>query len=216
MRREKLVDKMLEKLKKYPIVPVFYHSDLEYSKNIVRACYEGGLRVFEFTNRGADAFDTFKVLCEFAKKECPEMSLGIGTILTAEDAERFIAVGADFVVQPIMSIAVGEVCKKYNIPWLPAGMTTNEIYNAWSLGAVVVKVFPGNLVGPDYIKAVRGPLPFIPLMVTGGVEPTTESITSWLSAGVIAVGIGSQLFKGDFSNDFSPLVERCKVLVGNL
>lgn len=204
---------MLNQLKSSPIVPVFFHADPEYARQILSACYAGGLRFFEFTNRGTAAFEVFEALVQYAKANCPGLYLGIGTIYTAEDAERFVAAGADFIVQPVTTTAVADVCKKHNIPWVPGAMTLNEIWSAWQLGATAVKVFPGNMVGPDYIRALRGPMPNVPLMVTGGVEPTLASINEWLGAGVQAVGIGSQLFKGDFSNDFSALSARISGLL---
>ncbi|MBW3130931.1 MULTISPECIES: bifunctional 4-hydroxy-2-oxoglutarate aldolase/2-dehydro-3-deoxy-phosphogluconate aldolase [Hymenobacter] len=187
----------LKQLLAHPLVPVFYHPDVAHAQQIVQACYNGGIRVFEFTNRGAQAFDVFTQLQSFVQTNCPEMLLGIGTIYEGEEAQRFIQAGADFVVQPVTTESVAHACKHADVAWLPGAMTLNEIYRAHQLGADVVKVFPGNTVGPSYIKAVRGPLPDVPLMVTGGVEPTEESIGEWLGAGVQAVGIGSQLFKGD-------------------
>lgn len=207
---------MLEQLKKSPIVPVFFHSDLEYARQIVGACHAGGLRFFEFTNRGETALEVFEGLKKYVLAHCPEMSLGIGTIYTAEDAERFLAAGADFVVQPVTTEPVGAVCKIHGKPWLPGALTLNEVWSAWQMGATAVKIFPGNLVGPDYIRALRGPMPHIPLMVTGGVEPTTESIQEWLGAGVQAVGIGSQLFKGDYSGNFPALARRISDLLGSI
>ncbi len=207
---------MLEQLKKSPIVPVFFHSDLEYTQQIVSACYAGGLRFFEFTNRGETAFEVFNALKKFVQLHCPEMSLGIGTIYTAEDAERFLAAGADFVVQPVTTEAVGVVCKAHGIPWMPGALTLNEVWSAWQMGATAVKIFPGNLVGPEYIRALRGPMPHIPLMVTGGVEPSPESIKEWLGAGIQAVGIGSQLFKGDFSGNFPALARRISELLESI
>lgn len=207
---------MLEQLKSSPIVPVFFHSDLEYARQIVQACHNGGLRFFEFTNRGKEAFEVFGALKKHALAHCPGLSLGIGTIYTAADAERFLASGADFVVQPVTTEAVAAVCKAHGKPWIPGAMTLNEIWSAWQLGATAVKVFPGNLVGPDYIRALRGPMPGVPLMVTGGVEPTAASIGEWLGAGVQAVGIGSQLFKGDFSGDFPALARHISGLLEGL
>lgn len=172
------------------------------------ACYAGGLRFFEFTNRGKEAFDVFTHLEKHVRNHCPEMQLGIGTIYTSVDADRFLAAGADFVVQPVTVEAVGKVCAAAGKPWIPGALTLNEIWTAWQLGATAVKVFPGNLVGPDYIRAIRGPMPDVPLMVTGGVEPSPENIREWLNAGVQAVGIGSQLFKGNFSDDYPALSRR--------
>ncbi|HOY05346.1 MAG TPA: bifunctional 4-hydroxy-2-oxoglutarate aldolase/2-dehydro-3-deoxy-phosphogluconate aldolase [Saprospiraceae bacterium] len=204
---------MLEQLKKSPIVPVFFHADAAYAQEILAACYAGGLRFFEFTNRGKEALEVFGALAAFAKTNCPDLSIGIGTIYTAEDAERFIAAGAGFVVQPVTTQEVGEVCQKHQIPWIPGAMTLNEIWNAWQMGATAVKVFPGNLVSPDYIRALRGPMPDVPLMVTGGVEPEIENVKQWLDAGVNAVGIGSQLFKGDFSGNYQALARRIAALL---
>ncbi|MDJ0364240.1 bifunctional 4-hydroxy-2-oxoglutarate aldolase/2-dehydro-3-deoxy-phosphogluconate aldolase [Hymenobacter sp. H14-R3] len=179
-----------------PLVPVFYHADAAYAQAVVRACYAGGVRVFEFTNRGANAFEVFQELAQLVADGCPDLVLGIGTIYTAAEAERFIAAGAAFVVQPVTTADVAAACQRHGVAWLPGALTPNEIHAATQLGAQLVKIFPGNLVGPDYIKSLRGPMPTTKLMVTGGVEPTEASLTEWFGAGVNVVGIGSQLFKG--------------------
>ena len=207
---------MLEQLKSSPIVPVFFSPDAAYAQNIVQACYAGGLRFFEFTNRGKGALEVFTELKKFVRAECPDMFLGIGTIYTAADAEQFLGAGADFVVQPVTTEDVAAVCRAHEIHWMPGALTLNEIWAAWQLGATAVKVFPGNLVGPDYIRAIRGPMPDVPLMVTGGVDPTLASIGQWLDAGVQAVGIGSQLFKGDYAGDFSALSQKISGLLEGL
>jgi len=204
---------MLEQLKSSPIVPVFFHADVDYAREIVGACYAGGLRFFEFTNRGPEAFEVFVALKKFVQSECPGMYLGIGTIYRVAEAERFLGAGADFLVQPVTTKDIADTCRLHGKPWIPGALTLNEIWSAWQLGATAVKVFPGNLVGPDYIRAVRGPMPDIPLMVTGGVEPTPASIQEWLGAGVQAVGVGSQLFKGDFSGNFPALARRISDLL---
>jgi 2-dehydro-3-deoxyphosphogluconate aldolase/(4S)-4-hydroxy-2-oxoglutarate aldolase len=136
---------------------------------------------------------TFTALVPFIRENCPDMAIGIGTIFKAEQAAKFIEVGADFVVQPVTTAEVGALCqKKYClVPWC---CTLNEIYQATELGATVVKIFPGNVVGPGFVKSMKGPMPKVKVMVTGGVEPTTESLTTWFKAGVTAVGMGSQLF----------------------
>jgi 2-dehydro-3-deoxyphosphogluconate aldolase/(4S)-4-hydroxy-2-oxoglutarate aldolase len=192
---------------------VFFHADTAYALEILAACYAGGLRFFEFTNRGKEALEVFTALSAFAQKNCPELSLGIGTVYSAEDAEKFIEAGADFVVQPVTTKDVGDVCLHHKKPWIPGAFTPNEIWHAWQMGATAVKVFPGNLVTPAYIQALRGPMPHVPLMVTGGVEPDPAGILSWLDAGVNAVGIGSQLFKGDFSGNYEILARRIAALL---
>ncbi len=188
---------MLHYLTQHPLVPVFYQANAAKAIAIVQACYDGGMRVVEFTNRGEAALPVFAELVTHARQHCPGMLLGIGTILTADDANRFLDVGANFVVQPVTTASVGAVCHERNTPWIPAGATLNEIYQATLLGAEVVKVFPGNVVGPGFIKAIKGPMPQLHLMVTGGVEPTPDSLKTWFGAGATAVGLGSQLFTGD-------------------
>lgn len=201
---------IVEKLLAHPIVPVFSHTDAEYTKKVLQASYDGGIRVFEFTNRNENALETYTTLKKYAETNCPDLVLGIGTIYTAEEAERFIATGTDFIVQPVLTPAVGEVCIKHDIPWIPGAMTLTEIYNATLLGAAIVKLFPGNVLGPSFVKALRGPMREVKIMVTGGVEPTEESLRSWFQAGVNCVGMGSQLFNTD---DMTVLKERIKVLI---
>lgn len=185
----------INKLLSNPLVPVFYHADVAFAKNVVKACYDGGVRIFEFTNRGENAPEVFKELVAFVKAECPGMILGIGTIMNADSAQEYIDLGADFVVQPCTVKEVGDVCIKNNISWIPGVLSPTEINQALVWGAASVKIFPGNVVGSSYVKALRGPMPNVKIMVTGGVEPTHESISEWLSAGANAVGLGSQLFK---------------------
>ena len=179
---------------RFPIVPVVYHADSTHMQTLLRASYAGGLRVFEFTNRGPSALDTFQELVPFVRQHCPDMAIGIGTIFTPAEAEGFIEAGADFVVQPIINPAVGALCQQQNRAWFPAGSTLNEIYQATQLGAELVKVFPGSVVGPGFIRAIRGPLPNLKLMATGGIEPTGSCLSEWFNAGVSCVGIGAQLF----------------------
>lgn len=207
---------MIEQLKNSPIIPVFFHPDPEYARDIVQACYAGGLRFFEFTNRGPEAFDVFRGLAPVVHQECPGMFLGIGTIYTQAEATQFLQAGADFVVQPVTTPAVGAACREHNKPWIPGALTANEIWAASQAGADMVKIFPGNAVGPAYVRALRGPMPDVPLMVTGGVEPTLDSIRQWLDAGAQAVGIGSQLFKEPYSTDFSALTRYISALLEGL
>ena len=204
----------LETVLRYPVVPVFYHPDAAHAERMLLACYRAGLRVFEFTNRGENALDVFVALAKFVQPHCPDMLLGIGTIYTAEDAERFIAAGADFVVQPCITVEVAEVCHRHGIAWLPGTMTVAEVYQATRLGAAIVKIFPGNVVGPGFIKSLRGPMPHVPLMVTGGVESTEDSLREWFEAGANVVGMGSQLFKN--ADDTDALTSRIAGLIAFL
>ncbi len=185
------------RIEETPIVPLFFNADLTVTQQVLKACYDGGIRVFEFTNRGAEAPTIFAKLIDYCEKECPDLVLGIGTIYDAKQANEFIAMGADFMLQPFTTPEVGEVCAKYDIPWMPGTMTLTEIRNAEILGAKYVKIFPGNVVGPGFVKAIKGPMPKTKIMVTGGVEPNKESLSSWFGAGAAAVGMGSQLFPAD-------------------
>ena len=185
------------RIEETPIVPLFFNADLTVAQHVLKACYDGGIRVFEFTNRGAEAPAIFAKLINYCEKECPDLVLGIGTIYDAKQANEFIAMGADFMLQPFTTPEVGEVCAKHDIPWMPGTMTLTEIRNAEILGAKYVKIFPGNVVGPGFVKAIKGPMPKTKIMVTGGVEPNKESLSSWFGAGAAAVGMGSQLFPTD-------------------
>jgi 2-dehydro-3-deoxyphosphogluconate aldolase/(4S)-4-hydroxy-2-oxoglutarate aldolase len=138
---------VLHLLEQTKIAPVFFNPDITYSQKIVKACCDGGINVFEFTNRGVEAPVVFSALRTFVDTHCPQMALGIGTIFNATEALNYINMGADFIVQPITSLAVGEVCKKHQIPWLPAAATLNEIWNAKEAGATIVKLFPGKCFG---------------------------------------------------------------------
>ena len=176
------------------ILPLFYHSDIEIAKEVINASYRGGARAFEFTNRGDNAFTVFIELLAYAKESLPGLSLGIGTIYDVETAQKFIDAGTDFLVTPCLNPEVGRACVNADIPWIPGVSTLTEIYNAQQAGAVVVKLFPGDVVGSAFIRAIRGPMPKVKIMVTGGVQPTAESINEWFGAGAYAVGLGSNLF----------------------
>jgi 2-dehydro-3-deoxyphosphogluconate aldolase/(4S)-4-hydroxy-2-oxoglutarate aldolase len=211
----KTINQLIEQ---YPVVPVFYHEDVELTKQVIKACYDGGMRAFEFTNRGEKALPVFAELYPFVRENCPDLALGIGTIFNAEQAVAFVEVGADFVVQPVISADVAAYCQSKDVAWYPGAATLNEVYQATLLGAEVVKIFPGNVVGPGFVKSMKGPMPKVKVMVTGGVEPTAESLTTWFKAGVTAVGMGSQLFPASMmaSRNFDELTITVKSLFETL
>jgi 2-dehydro-3-deoxyphosphogluconate aldolase / (4S)-4-hydroxy-2-oxoglutarate aldolase len=187
-------DTVLDSLYKGGILPLFYHDDAEVAIEVLKASHQAGLRVFEFTNRGGNALQTFEKLVDYAHEHLTDMAMGIGTIYDAPSAHQFIDVGADFVVTPILNPSVGAVCVAAGVPWLPGVTTLTEIYNARQAGAEVVKLFPGEVVGSGFLKAVRGPMADLKIMVTGGVRPTRESFAEWFDAGAYCVGMGSHLF----------------------
>ncbi|MBD8349920.1 bifunctional 4-hydroxy-2-oxoglutarate aldolase/2-dehydro-3-deoxy-phosphogluconate aldolase [Dysgonomonas sp. HGC4] len=177
------------------MVPVFYNNDLETSKQVVKACYQGGVRAFEFTNRGDFAHEIFAELVKWAAQECPQMILGIGSIVDAGTASLYLQLGANFVVGPLLNPDIFKVCNRRQVAYIPGCGSVSEIGYAQELGAEVVKVFPaGNVGGPSFVKNVKAPMPWSSIMVTGGVEPTEDNLTKWIEAGVTCVGMGSNLF----------------------
>jgi 2-dehydro-3-deoxyphosphogluconate aldolase / (4S)-4-hydroxy-2-oxoglutarate aldolase len=183
-----------EKIGAKKLLPLFNYADVETCKSVMRACYNAGIRVFELTNRDEAAYRVFKQLVPFAEKELPDLSLGAGTILDADTAQKFIDAGADFIIAPNLEPLVGEVCTKNNLPWIPGCFTPTEMKTAYDLGAELIKLFPAGSVGPSFVKHIRGPLPFLKIVVTGGVDLDEMSLANWIEAGVFALGIGSQLF----------------------
>ena len=177
------------------MVPVFYNKDLEVCKQVVKACYEGGVRLFEFTNRGDFAIEVFTELNKWAYKECPEMIMGVGSVIDESTAAMYIAYGANFIVSPLIDEGTARICNKRKIAWSPGCGSVSEVGCAHELGAEVVKIFPGSQVGgPGFVKAVKGPMPWASIMPTGGVSPEEENLKQWFEAGVTCVGLGSQLF----------------------
>lgn len=185
----------LEAMRSTGMVPVFYHADITIAQNVLKACYAGGVRVFEFTNRGDFAQEVFAELVKFAKKECPQMILGIGSIVDPATAAIYLQIGANFVVGPLFNPEIAKVCNRRLIPYIPGCGSVSEIGAAQEVGCDVCKVFPaGNVGGPSFVKNVKAPMPWSLLMVTGGVEPNKENLTAWIQAGVTCVGMGSNLF----------------------
>ncbi len=195
------------------MVPVFYHKDIEVAKNVVKACYEGGVRTFEFTNRGDFAFEVFAELVKWSAKQCPDMILGIGSVVDAGTASLYLQLGANFVVSPILNPDIFKVCNRRCVPYVPGCGSVSEIGMAQELGADVVKVFPASSVGgPSFVKNVKAPMPWTNIMVTGGVEPTDENLMAWFKAGVACVGMGSNLFPKEVvaNQEWNIITELCK------
>ena len=201
------------KMKETGMVPVFYHADAEVCKKVVKACYDGGVRLFEFTNRGDFATLVFAELNKWAQQECPEMIMGVGSVVDEGTAAMYIALGANFIVSPLIDEATARVCNKRKIAWSPGCGTVTEIGRAHELGAEVVKIFPGSEVGgPGFVKAVKGPMPWTSIMPTGGVSPTEENLKAWFEAGVTCVGMGSKLFPKEVlaTENYDYITQKCK------
>lgn len=177
------------------MVPVFYNPDLEVTKQVVKACYEGGVRAFEFTNRGEFAHEIFSALAKWVAKECPEMILGAGSIVDAPTAALYIQSGANFIVGPLFNAEVARLCNRRCLPYTPGCGSVTEIGTAQEAGCDLVKVFPaGEVGGPSFVKNIKAPMPWSMIMATGAVEPTEENLSAWFKAGVTVVGMGSKLF----------------------
>lgn len=178
------------------VVPLFTHDNAEDAQQVVEAAYRGGVRAFEFTNRRANSFEIFSHLVR-ERKKFPDLILGIGTVMDADTTAKFIEAGADFIISPILKLEMADVCNKHNIAWIPGCATLTEIVAARDNGASVIKVFPGSVLGPGFVSSILPVVPDLRLMITGGVEPTEESLSAWFRAGAMCVGMGSQLFTKD-------------------
>ncbi len=199
------------------MVPVFYHKDAEVAKNVVKACYAGGVRAFEFTNRGDFAQDVFAELIKWAAKECPDMIIGIGSVVDPATAALYIQLGANFIVGPLFNPEIAKICNRRLIPYTPGCGSVSEIGFAQEVGCDLCKVFPaGNVGGPSFVKNVKAPMPWSMLMVTGGVEPTKENLTAWIKAGVTCVGMGSNLFPKEVleAGDWAWVTAKCQEAFG--
>ena len=188
-------------MKETGMVPVFYHADIETAKAVLKACYDGGVRAFEFTNRGDFAHEVFGELVKYANRELPGMIVGIGSVVDAPTAALYLQLGANFVVGPLFNPEIAPVCNRRLVPYCPGCGTVSEVCKAQELGCDLCKVFPGDVLGP-----------WSQLMVTGGVKPTKENLEGWFKAGVTCVGMGSNLFPKEAvaAKDWETITQLCK------
>jgi 2-dehydro-3-deoxyphosphogluconate aldolase/(4S)-4-hydroxy-2-oxoglutarate aldolase len=203
---------VMAKIGETGMVPVFYHKDVEVACNVLKACYEGGVRAFEFTNRGDFAHEVFTEVIKYAAKECPEMAVGVGSVVDAPTASLYMQLGACFVVGPLFNPDVAKVCNRRNVPYVPGCGSVSEVGFAQEAGCILCKIFPGDVLGPKLVKGLLAPMPWSKLMVTGGVEPTEDNLKAWYKAGVYCVGMGSKLFPKDKveAHDWNYVTEQCR------
>ena len=184
---------VINQMQKTGLIPLFYQKDVNIAKKIAKACYDGGARLLEITHRGDFAHEVFRELVLFAKDTLPEMILGVGSITDAGAASDYMKMGANFIVTPVFREDIAIVCNRQKVLWSPGCGTLTEIAIAEERGAEIIKLFPGNIYGPDFVKAIKGPQPWTSIMPSGGVNTSKENLKGWFDAGVTCVGIGSQL-----------------------
>ncbi len=197
------------------LIPLFYTSSAYLATKVADACYAGGARVLEFTCRGPQALDVFKSLAEHVHTHCKGMVLGIGSIIDAHTAAIYLQYGADFIVSPLYSEDIARLCNKHKVLWIPGCGSLTEISRAEEMGAELVKLFPGNVFGPEFIKAALGPSPKSRIMPTGGVKLDKDNIKSWLNAGACCLGIGSDLITKEIliGGDVTKLEKNTRMLI---
>jgi len=197
------------------MVPLFFSTDVNLSKNILKACYDGGARLMEFTARGDFAHEIFAELTKYAIKELPGMIMGVGSVTDAAAASLYMQLGANFIVTPVLREDIAVVCNRRKVLWSPGCGTLTEIARAEELGCEIVKLFPADLYGAEFIKNIKGPQPWTSIMPTGGVDPSAESLKSWFQAGATCVGIGSQLISKEIiaTKNYAELTKRVKEVI---
>ncbi len=200
------------RMKKTGLVPLFYSADIAESKKVLKACYDGGARLMEFTARGDFAHEIFSELIRYAGKELPGMIIGVGSVTDAAAASLYMLSGANFVVTPVLREDIALVCNRRKVLWSSGCGSLTEIARAEELGCEIIKLFPGELYGPAFVKSLKGPQPWTSIMPTGGVFPTRESLSTWFEAGVTCVGMGSRLITKEIllHNDYAALTESVK------
>jgi 2-dehydro-3-deoxyphosphogluconate aldolase/(4S)-4-hydroxy-2-oxoglutarate aldolase len=203
---------IIKRIAEQGVLPLYFHPDATVSVEVLKALYKAGIRAVEYTNRGEAALDNFKLLKETRDKELPELLLGIGTIKRKKEAKAFIKAGADFIIAPGIIEEVAETVHKEEMVWIPGCMTTTEIIRAEDAGAKLIKLFPGNLLGPAFVSAIKELFPDLLFMPTGGVEVSKENLTGWFKAGVAAVGMGSKLITKEIleKKDYEQLINKTK------
>ncbi len=180
-------------MKETGMVPLFFSSDLELSKKVLKACYDGGARLMEFTARGDFAHEVFGELTKYAITNLPGMIMGVGSVTDGAAASLYMQLGANFIVTPVLREDIAVVCNRRKVLWSPGCGSLTEISRAEELGCEIVKLFPGSTYGPGFVKAIKGPQPWTSIMPTGGVNTSEENLSGWFDAGVTCVGMGSQL-----------------------
>jgi len=205
---------IIQIIKDQKIVPLFYNESFEVSKNTVKALYEAGIRVIEYTNRGIQALENFTKLKEISSTEFPELLLGIGTVKNIKEMDDYANAKADFIITPVINEELVKHSVSKNINLIPGCFTPSDVNLAFQNGLRLVKIFPADALGKNYIKSIQPVFPGMNFMPTGGINAYVEDITEWLKGGAIAVGLGSSLIKTDFTAE--QLTEKAQKLLKKL
>jgi len=208
-------EQMKAYVKKVKLLPLFYHEDITVCKEMVKALYRAGIRCIEFTNRGPLALENFKLLLAHRNENYPDLVLAIGTIQNQKQAEAFIEAGADFLISPFFDQSIADAAYLHKKLWIPGCMTSTGIHMAKTAGCDLIKLFPGNVLGPGFVSAIKPLFPSLSFLVTGGVDTSRENLTAWFKAGVVGVGMGSKLMSEELlaSKNYAAIeVETTKAL----
>lgn len=208
-------EQMKAYVKKVKLLPLFYHEDITVCKEMIKALYTAGIRCIEFTNRGPLALENFKLLLAHRNENYPDLVLAIGTIQNQKEAQAFIEAGADFLISPFFDQSIADAAYLHKKLWIPGCMTSTEIHMAENAGSDLIKLFPGNVLGPGFVSAIKPLFPSLSFLVTGGVDTSRENLTAWFKAGVVGVGMGSKLMSEELlaSKNYAAIeVETTKAL----
>ncbi len=203
-------------MKETGMVPLFFHSDVNIGKKVLKACYDGGARLMEFTARGDFAFEIFGELVKYAQSDLPGMIMGVGSVTDAAAASLYMQLGANFVVTPVFREDIAKVCNRRKVLWSPGCGSLTEIAQAEEMGCEIVKLFPGATYGPGFVKAIKGPQPWTSIMPTGGVSTDADNLKAWFDAGVTCVGMGSKLISKEViaNEDYAGLQDEVRKTLG--
>lgn len=192
---------IIQKIKDQKIVPLFYNESFDVSKSIIKTLYEAGIRVVEYTNRGASALENFRKMKELSATEFPELFLGIGTVKNAAEMNEYVNAGADFIITPVIDDSIVKNASERNVLLIPGCFTPSDVNLAYQNGLRMVKIFPSDVVGKKYIRSIQPVFPEMEFMLTGGISSDPEDILGWLEGGAVAVGLGSSLINPNLSSE---------------
>jgi 2-dehydro-3-deoxyphosphogluconate aldolase/(4S)-4-hydroxy-2-oxoglutarate aldolase len=185
--------KVIEKVLRAGLIPVFYNGDVDVALGVVSACVEGGAHLVEFTNRGDRAYNVFNELSTRCDEELPEAILGAGTVVDPYTASLYINSGANFIVGPSLNVEVARLCNRRKVLYIPGCQTPTEISEAEELGVDIVKLFPASVLSPKFVKDLMGPSPQTLVMPSGGISLDEKEVAEWVEAGAVALNLGSAL-----------------------